>query len=54
MTPAERETLTWSDFGIASRLLAQSIADDGFRPDLILATPAGGCSRPVRSATPWT
>ncbi|MDQ1691604.1 MAG: uncharacterized protein QOD87_1712, partial [Pseudonocardiales bacterium] len=42
MTSAERETLTWSDFGIASRQLAQSIADDGFRPDLILAIARGG------------
>jgi hypoxanthine phosphoribosyltransferase len=42
MTSAERETLTWSDFGIASRQLAQSIAADGFRPDLILAIARGG------------
>jgi hypoxanthine phosphoribosyltransferase len=42
MTSPARETLTWSDFGIASRQLAQSIADDGFRPDLILAIARGG------------
>jgi uncharacterized protein len=38
----ERETLTWDTFGTASRELAQTIADDGFRPDLILAIARGG------------
>ena len=38
----ERETLTWETFGSASRELAQAIADDGFRPDLILAIARGG------------
>ncbi len=37
-----RETLTWETFGAASRELAQAIADDGFRPDLILAIARGG------------
>ena len=37
-----RETLTWDMFGAASRELAQAIADDGFRPDLILAIARGG------------
>jgi uncharacterized protein len=37
-----RETLTWETFGDAARELAQAIADDGFRPDLILAIARGG------------
>jgi hypoxanthine phosphoribosyltransferase len=37
-----REELGWQSFGDASRELAQSIADDGFRPDLILAIARGG------------
>jgi hypoxanthine phosphoribosyltransferase len=37
-----RETLTWDTFGVASRELAQTIADDGFRPDVILAIARGG------------
>jgi hypoxanthine phosphoribosyltransferase len=37
-----RETLTWGAFGDASRELARAIADDGFRPDLILAIARGG------------
>src|SRR5271156_6305746 len=39
---SEREELTWQAFGVASRELAQVIADDGFRPDLILAIARGG------------
>ncbi|UQX89875.1 phosphoribosyltransferase [Jatrophihabitans telluris] len=38
----ERENLTWAAFGVASRELAASIAEDGFRPDLILAIARGG------------
>ena len=37
-----RETLTWETFGDAARELAQAIAGDGFRPDLILAIARGG------------
>ncbi|MGX6601771.1 phosphoribosyltransferase [Micromonosporaceae bacterium Da 78-11] len=39
---AERETLTWDGFGRAGRELAQTIADDGYRPDLVLAIARGG------------
>ncbi len=39
---AERETLTWTDFGRAGRELAQAVADDGYRPDLVLAVARGG------------
>src|SRR6201985_226286 len=37
-----RETLTWETFGDAAQQLAQVIAGDGFRPDLILAIARGG------------
>jgi hypothetical protein len=39
---SERENLTWQAFGEASRDLAEKIAADGFRPDLILAIARGG------------
>ena len=38
----ERETLTWAAFGEAAQVLARAIADDGFRPDIILAIARGG------------
>ena len=37
-----REHLDWDRFGVASRDLAQEIADSGFRPDSILAIARGG------------
>src|SRR6478736_6495645 len=42
MAADEREILTWDTFGSASRELAQTIADDGFRPDAIVAIARGG------------
>jgi hypoxanthine phosphoribosyltransferase len=39
---SEREHLSWQAFGDASREMAQAIADDGFRPDVILAIARGG------------
>jgi hypoxanthine phosphoribosyltransferase len=39
---AEREVLTYDDFGVAVRELGQTIADDGFAPDLVLAVARGG------------
>ena len=48
----ERETLTWETFGDAAQELARAIADDGFRPDVILAIAAADSSSPARSATP--
>jgi len=42
VTDPTREELTWPLFGTASRELAQQIADDGFRPDLILSIARGG------------
>jgi hypothetical protein len=38
----EREVLTWADYGIGIRELARQIADDGFRPDIILGIARGG------------
>ena len=37
-----REDLTWDLFGAAARELAEQIAGDGFRPDLILSIARGG------------
>jgi hypothetical protein len=39
---SERENLTWQAFGEASRDMAEKIAADGFRPDVILAIARGG------------
>ena len=38
----EREIMTWDDFGTASRDLAQSVVDDGYEPDMVLAIARGG------------
>jgi hypoxanthine phosphoribosyltransferase len=38
----DREVLTWDAFGVATRALAQTIADDGYRPDVVLAIARGG------------
>ena len=40
----ERETLDWARYGNAIRELAQLIADDGYRADMILAIARGGLS----------
>jgi hypothetical protein len=39
---SDREIMTWQLFGVASRNLAQSIADDGYDPDMILSIARGG------------
>jgi hypothetical protein len=41
-TAAEREVLDWPTFGRGARELAQTIADDGFQPELILGIARGG------------
>lgn len=38
----DREILTWTDFGPAARELAQQVAGDGYRPDVILSIARGG------------
>lgn len=40
----ERETLDYARYGVAVRELAQAVADDGYRPDIILAIARGGLS----------
>lgn len=40
--PNAREVLTWPDFGVGTRQLAQLVAESGFRPDIILAIARGG------------
>ncbi len=42
MSSTEREILTWELFGEAGRELARSIADSGFRPDMVIAVARGG------------
>lgn len=38
----EREDMTWSVYGTGVRELAKVVADDGYRPDMILAIARGG------------
>ena len=38
----EREKLSYETFGIAVRELAQSIADSGYQPDIVLSIARGG------------
>ncbi len=38
----QREIMSWEVFGTASRELAQTVADDGYEPDIILAIARGG------------
>ena len=38
----EHEYLDWATYGIAARELAASVAEDGYRPDIILAIARGG------------
>jgi len=42
MGTGEREEMTWTMFGTASRALAQSVADSGFAPDIVLGISRGG------------
>jgi hypothetical protein len=38
----DREVMTWDDLGVAARSLAESVAADGYRPEMILAIARGG------------
>lgn len=42
MSDSEREVLSWQRYGVAVRELAESVARDGYRPDVILAIARGG------------
>src|SRR5436853_2352787 len=37
-----RELMSWDDLGSGARELAQAVADDGWRPDIILGIARGG------------
>jgi uncharacterized protein len=39
---SEREVMSWGDLGAGSRALAETIAADGYRPDIVLAIARGG------------
>jgi len=38
----EREILDWATYGSAVRSLSQTVADDGYRPEMILSIARGG------------
>src|SRR4030081_2765827 len=38
----DREVMSWDDLGTGARDLAQAVADDGYRPDMILGIARGG------------
>ena len=40
--PDDAEVLPWGEVGTATRELAQRIADDGFRPEVVVAIARGG------------
>ena len=40
--PGEREILTWPDFGVGTRALAQLVADDAYQGDIVLTIARGG------------
>jgi hypoxanthine phosphoribosyltransferase len=39
---AERERMTWDELGEGSRALAEQVAADGWRPDIVLGIARGG------------
>ena len=39
---AERESLSWEEFGVASRALAQQVADSGYQVEIVIAIARGG------------
>src|SRR5438067_13695936 len=39
---SEREVMSWDELGDGARELAQMVADDGYRPDMVLAIARGG------------
>ncbi|MEC8923634.1 MAG: phosphoribosyltransferase [Actinomycetota bacterium] len=42
MNNESREVLDWSGYGVGARALAKLVADDVYRPDIILAIARGG------------
>lgn len=49
-----RENLTYERFGGAIRELAQTIADDGYEPDVVLSIARGGVFVAGGWRTRWT
>jgi hypoxanthine phosphoribosyltransferase len=41
-TEPQREVMSWDHLGTGARDLAQAVADDGYRPDMILGIARGG------------
>jgi hypothetical protein len=39
---SEREVMSWDNLGSGARELAQAVADDGYRPDIVLGIARGG------------
>ena len=39
---SDREVLTWAEFGPATRMLAEQVVADGYRPELLLCIARGG------------
>jgi uncharacterized protein len=39
---SEREVMTWADLGEGTRALAHAVAEDGYRPDIVLGIARGG------------
>src|SRR5438445_12280363 len=42
MSDEQREVMSWDDLGTGARDLAQAVAHDGYRPDMVLAIARGG------------
>lgn len=50
-SPRPHELLSWTDFGVAARELADQVVADGFQPDVVLAIARGGL--PVAGAVAY-
>jgi hypoxanthine phosphoribosyltransferase len=42
VTEPAKEIMTWDELGTGARDLAQAVADDGYRPDIVLGIARGG------------
>ena len=42
MSEVEREVMSWDDLGVGARELAETVAADGFVPDIVLGIARGG------------
>ena len=48
----DREVMSWDDLGAAARELAETVAADGYRPDMILGIARGGLLVAAPAAMP--